>query len=145
MLGYAARRVGRQDAEDVTQGALARAWRAWRPGIENPRAWVFTILDRHIANTLRTAYRHNESPGIEGVTLTAEDPLDAEGRAERAALLAEVVAGIRALPDSQRQALLSAAGLAPARDEAADGGARMLVYRARRSLTNHLARAGWTG
>jgi RNA polymerase sigma-70 factor (ECF subfamily) len=83
LLAYASRLVGgdRQQAEDIVQETLVRAWRhpaALAPeGERSPRAWLFTVarnlaIDSHRARLARP----RESPETASVDLSvADDPM----------------------------------------------------------------------
>ncbi len=99
-------------AEDLTQEAMLKAYRAWhqfRPG-SNARAWLLTI----VRNTFINDYRRRRREG-EVVDLSAIEPyavfdqvqeLDPEGRFFASIVDEEVLRAIRALPEEFREVLL---------------------------------------
>jgi len=146
----------REDAEDIVQEALAKAWRSlesFREG-ENPRSWLVTIL----VNTYRDRYRkQKQAPPV--------TPLDAEDTAvyargletaglgganpEEAVLAAElsdpVLKAIRDLPAVFREPLLLVDLEGLSYHEAAEilgiltGTVMSRLHRARRRLGRALA------
>jgi RNA polymerase sigma factor (sigma-70 family) len=133
LLVYAGRLLGAEGrAEDALQQALLRAWIALRDGAEvgEVRAWLYRIVHNSAVSMLRRA-RHDCVELNEAVDAAAP-----EGGAESRLVVAELFAGLAALPEPQRQAILLTAG-GSSHSEAAvtlgltDGAVRGLVYRAR--------------
>ena len=94
---------GREDAEDLTQDTLARAWRhrqAFQPGT-NLRAWLFTIARNAFLSKHRRAWR--EGP-LEEATL---DSLTTNGADQVwSTELTDTLRAMRSLPDVLREALV---------------------------------------
>jgi len=146
----------REDAEDLVQDALAKAWRsldAFREG-ENPRGWLVAIL----VNAYRDRYRkHKQSPPT--TSLEAEDLYLYAGAVEADALggadpeetvLADtlsdpVLKAIQGLPASFREPLLLVDLEGFSYQEAAEilgvltGTVMSRLHRARRHLARALA------
>jgi RNA polymerase sigma factor (sigma-70 family) len=124
-------------AEDALQQALLQAWLALRDGTEvrDVRAWLFQITHNTALNTLRgSRYDYLElSESLVG----AEAP---ESDLDRRIAVREALAGLAALPELQREALLRTAVEGRSHDEVAaalgltDGAVRGLIYRARATL-----------
>src|SRR4051812_30478516 len=124
-------------AEDAVQDALVRALRAMRAGKvpEEPRAWLLVMVRGCCADRRRAT-----GPAAElGEPLPAAGPSPAETVAGRVALR-QVVDAMRALPESQRAAVVgrelegrSYAELA-ARQDTTVGAVKSLLVRARRTL-----------
>ncbi len=59
VFGYAARRIGRDDAADATAEVFAVAWRRIRSVPDEPEAlpWLFGVARRVVANQQRAAQR----------------------------------------------------------------------------------------
>jgi RNA polymerase sigma factor (sigma-70 family) len=136
LLVYAGRLLGAEGrAEDALQQALLRAWIALRDGAEvgEVRAWLYRIVHNSAVSMLRRA-RHDCVELNEAVDAAAP-----EGGAESRLVVAELFAGLAALPEPQRQAILLTAG-GSSHSEAAvtlgltDGAVRGLVDRARAAL-----------
>jgi RNA polymerase sigma-70 factor (ECF subfamily) len=84
MLGSAS------EADDAVQDAWLRAERAGSAGIENPAAWLTTIVSRVCLNMLRARDRRREEP-LEAVAATPGETAADGGDPEREALLADSV------------------------------------------------------
>ncbi|MFP4003996.1 MAG: sigma factor, partial [Alphaproteobacteria bacterium] len=60
LLGLAYRMLGsRADAEDAVQDAWLR-WREKADGVDNPRAWLTTVVTRLCLDRLKSAQRQRE-------------------------------------------------------------------------------------
>ena len=130
------------DAEDLTQTAMARAWRrrdTYTPG-SNMKAWLLTIVRNQFYSDKRRAWR---------VTwldpLVAEETLAALSNADAPLELEDVRRAMEELPVAQSQAfnLIVIAGL-PYEDAAMIGGCatgtiKSRVHRARKNLAAILA------
>jgi RNA polymerase sigma factor (sigma-70 family) len=124
-------------AEDAVQQALVAAWTALERGYEvrELRPWLFRIAHNTALNHLRVSgYDHDELlDGLRGGP-ALEDEL------ERRIVVRATLAGVAALPERQRQALLRIAVEGrPQEDVAAElgvseGAVRQLVHRARVQL-----------
>lgn len=137
LLRHAARIVGPDRAEDAVQQGLLNAVRALRGSgaPENPEAWLHRLVRNaaidHLRRTPGTRVMLDERPA------TTEGPEEVVLRRERTR---EALAGIAALPDGQRNALLmreihgaSHAEIATALEVSAPA-ARQLIHRARTRL-----------
>lgn len=138
LLGYCRRMLlPTARAEDAVQQALLQAWLALRDGTEvrDVRAWLFQITHNTALNTLRRSrYDYLElSESLVG----AEAP---DSDLDRRIAVREALAGLAALPELQREALLRTAVEGRSHDEVAaalglsDGAVRGLIYRARATL-----------
>lgn len=90
-------------AEDITQEALAKAWRArdsFEPGT-NLWAWVFTILRNEFCSHARRTWReaHWDCEKAEQIAAPADEQ-------EWAMELADTAHALRRLPDCQRESLI---------------------------------------
>lgn len=147
----AVRRLAGDEAEDVAQNALLKAWR--RRDLYDPQRpflpWLITIA-RRLAIDLRRrpreapvgdASRDYDPPSAVGAT-----PFDAAQRREHATLLWQTAK--RELTPQQHAALWLAygEGLTPtevaAKLNIKAGAARVLLHRARRAMAEHLADDG---
>ncbi len=103
LIRYSARHVGRDNAEDVTQHALARAAAHLRddPRPIHLRAWLYRVAHNAAINMrARKDFSHEElSPEIDGV------PQPPELAAQRSEVR-QVVSDLDRLPERQRTALL---------------------------------------
>jgi RNA polymerase sigma factor (sigma-70 family) len=136
LLAYARRLVGVDGrAEDALQQALMGAWLALRDGaeVDEVRPWLHRIVHNSAVTMLRRAQHE---------TVELNEALDAasDGGPESRLAIGELLAGLAALPEPQRRALLLTAISGRSHLEAAatlgltDGAVRGLVYRARASL-----------
>ncbi len=117
-------------AEDITQEALAKAWRArdsFEPGT-NLWAWVFTILRNEFCSHARRTWReaHWDCEKAEQIAAPADEQ-------EWAMELADTAHALRRLPDCQRESLILVAVGGLSYDDAAKF-TRLLAGR---------LRAGW--
>jgi len=87
------------EAEDVTQEAYGRAWRAWKTveTMADPQAWVRTVAWRLAANSLRHRRR-----AARRLRLRAPATPPAEPGVDNVA----IVAALRKLPADQRRAVV---------------------------------------
>jgi RNA polymerase sigma-70 factor, ECF subfamily len=93
----------RDEADDLCQEALAKAWQArarFEPGT-NMKAWVFMILRNQFYSEKRRSWRQRPwDPELADVTLVT-------GGAQQATVeLSQVALKLRALPPEQREALV---------------------------------------
>ena len=101
-----------QDAEDLVQEAVLRAYRSWdryEPGT-NARAWLLTILRHEFINQYRRRKRRPETVSLDAVEghmvfrqLNEDDP---EGRFFDQIVDEKVLQAIDCLPDEFREALV---------------------------------------
>ena len=93
-------------AEDVVQQALLSTWQALRGGtdIQDARAWLYRVTHNGAINALRrSGYRYEElDDALRGADAPDED-------LERRTAVRQALAGLAALPELQRQALLRTA------------------------------------
>jgi RNA polymerase sigma factor (sigma-70 family) len=124
-------------AEDVVQQTFLSAWSALRDGedVRDLRAWLHRIAHNTALNALKRAgYDYDELRDSLRPAPGPDDDL------ERRWIIRETLAGLAALPERQREALLRTAvlgvsGEAVARDLGiSDGALRQLVHRARSAL-----------
>jgi len=107
MFGYATRLLGgdRAEAEDVTQEAMLRLWRAapgWRVGEAKITTWLYPVVTNLCMDRLRRRKRHGDWPETEpedGQPTTVE----AIQQTERLTALDQALGH---LPDRQRQAVV---------------------------------------
>src|SRR5215218_9524820 len=137
LLRHCRRYLPEARAEDALQQALVSAWSALRRGDEVHvlRPWLHRIVHNTSLNALRAAGYDYEQ---------LRDTLHGDGGpaelAERSAVVRQTLAGLAALPERQRQALLQIAVEGRSQDEVAEelglshGAVRQLVHRARSSL-----------
>ena len=124
-------------AEDVVQQAFLSTWQALRGGaeIDDVKPWLFRVVHNGAVNALRrSGYRHEElDEALSGSGAPDED-------LERRIAVRRTLAGLAALPELQREALLRTAVEGRSHEEVArelgisDGAVRGLVYRARVTL-----------
>src|SRR5262245_16360362 len=93
----------REEADDLCQEALAKAWQAratFEPGT-NLKAWLFVILRNQFYSEKRRAWR--PKPWGQGV---ADQTLVSYGEQQSALSLSDLARNLRQLPDEQREALI---------------------------------------
>src|SRR3954453_15930007 len=137
LLRAARRYLPEARAEDALQQAFISAWSALQRGdeIRDLRAWLYRIVHNTALNQLRVAgYDYAElEESLRGTDAPQEEM-------ERRAVVHQTLAGLAALPDRQREALLRVAIEGRSQDEVArelgvtEGAVRQLVHRARLTL-----------
>ena len=138
LLGYCRRLLlSEERAEDALQQALMQAWLALRAGteVQNAKAWLYRIVHNSALNALRVSgYDYcTLSESLSGADAPQED-------LDRRIAVREALAGLAALPQMQREALLRTAVEGSSHREAArelglsEPALRGLVYRARATL-----------
>jgi RNA polymerase sigma factor (sigma-70 family) len=138
LLGYCRRLLlSEERAEDALQQALMQAWLALRAGteVQNAKAWLYRIVHNSALNALRVSgYDYcTLSESLSGANAPQED-------LDRRIAVREALAGLAALPEMQREALLRTAVEGSSHREAArelglsEPALRGLVYRARATL-----------
>jgi RNA polymerase sigma factor (sigma-70 family) len=136
LVRFAGRFVSDARAEDVVQEALVRSHRALMNGDSeiHLRSWLYRIVHNGAISDLRATRQHVElDESIDGVP----QPPDIFERREE---LRGVVKRLKALPDSQRQAIVASELEGTSHDEIArtlettPGGVSQLIFRARTSL-----------
>jgi RNA polymerase sigma factor (sigma-70 family) len=138
LLGYCRRLLlSEERAEDALQQALMQAWLALRAGteVENAKAWLYRIVHNSALNALRVSgYDYcTLSESLSGANAPQED-------LDRRIAVREALAGLAALPEMQREALLRTAVEGSTHRQTAlelglsETAVRGLVYRARAAL-----------
>lgn len=111
LLSYATRMTGdRAEAEDLTQEAMLRIWRAaprWRAGEAKVSTWAYRVM----ANLLTDRFRAKQRQGGGPTRLEdAPDPIDEAPSAEAGLIAADRIArldrALSMLPPRQREALI---------------------------------------
>ncbi len=137
LLAYCRRMTSSEaSAEDALQQGLLQAWTAIHTGAEvrDPRAWLYRIV-----HNVAISSRRRLGP----IPVEIEDTVCANGadhEAERRMAAREALEGLAALPEMQRDVLVSTAVDGLSHEEVADalglssGAVRGLVYRARAAL-----------
>jgi RNA polymerase sigma factor (sigma-70 family) len=134
---YCERALPRSRAEDVVQQVLTKAWCALQDGTEvrSLKPWLYRIAETTVLETERApGYDYDELKR----SLTASGEPEAE--LEQQAIIRKTLAGLAALPDAQREALLRDAFEGQSRAQIADalgvseGAVRQLLHRARATL-----------
>jgi RNA polymerase sigma factor (sigma-70 family) len=126
-------------AEDVLQHALLQAWLALERGVEvrELRPWLYRIVHNTAINLVRSS-REDHGPLSDAAHIHTS--IAAEHDLERRNAVREALAGVAALPDMQRDAILLSAIDGRSHEEVADvlgvshGAVRGLLYRARATL-----------
>ncbi|HWX87467.1 MAG TPA: sigma-70 family RNA polymerase sigma factor, partial [Solirubrobacteraceae bacterium] len=138
LLGYCRRLLlSEERAEDALQQALLQAWLALRSGTEvgEIKPWLYRIVHNTSLNALRVSgYDYCKlSESLSGADAPQED-------LDRRIAVREALAGLAALPEMQREALLRTAVEGRTHQQVArdlglsEPALRGLVYRARASL-----------
>jgi RNA polymerase sigma factor (sigma-70 family) len=137
LLRHCRRYLPEARAEDALQQALVSAWTALRRGdeVRELRPWLHRIVQNASLNALRVAGYDYEQlrETLEGGGGPAE-------LAERSAVVRQALAGLAALPERQREALLQIAVEGRSQEEVAQelglshNAVRQLVHRARSRL-----------
>jgi RNA polymerase sigma factor (sigma-70 family) len=138
LLAYCRRLLLTEErAEDALQQGLLRAWLALQNGTEvrDPKAWMYRIVHNAALNTLReSGYDYAELHETLSGRGAPEEDLD------RRIAVREALAGLAALPELQREALMRTAVEGESHHAVAaellisEGALRGLVYRARATL-----------
>ena len=149
VYSYAYYRIGNHhDAEDLTEQTFLQAWRhferARREADGRPlRPWLIRIAHNLAANYYRDRARRPQT-GLDDASVVSaphEPAQIVEGRHE----LREVLAGVAALPDDRREALIMRFALGMDNREIAralgrsEGATKVLIHRALRQLEATLA------
>jgi RNA polymerase sigma factor (sigma-70 family) len=142
LLAYARRLTGTDPrAEDALQQALLQAWVALR-GDAHPeqfKPWLFRIVHNVVVSGLRRS--QHATVGLDEALETAERVDSVEARMA----FREALAGLAALPEPQRRAIVLTALGGSSHDEAgvelglSSGAVRGLIYRARATLRSAAA------
>jgi RNA polymerase sigma factor (sigma-70 family) len=124
-------------AEDALQQTYLKAWSSLQDGerVRDLRPWLYRIAQNTALDTLKRAgYDYDE------LTESLRSPGGPEADLERRTVMRETLAGLAALPENQREALLRTAVGGDSRSQVAhdlgltDGAVRQLVHRARVTL-----------
>lgn len=124
-------------AEDALQQTFLKAWSSLQEGadVRDLRPWLYRIAQNTALDGLKRAgYDYDE------LTESLRSPGGPEADLERRTVMRETLAGLAALPDNQREALLRTAVGGDSRAQIAhdlgltDGAVRQLVHRARTTL-----------
>jgi RNA polymerase sigma factor (sigma-70 family) len=137
LLRHCRRFLPEARAEDALQQALVSAWGALRRGdeVRELRPWLYRIAHNTSLNALRAAGYDYEQ--LRETLRGGGGPAEL---AERSAVVRQTLAGLAALPERQREALLRIAVDGRTQDEVAEqlglshGAVRQLVHRARTTL-----------
>lgn len=136
LVPFAAAYCPRDQAEDVVQESFARAWRALNESDSEIHlsGWLHTIVRNRALNARRDTRVHSElDETIDGVRQPSDIVLSREE-------LDEVVSAVRALPPTQREALVRSALEGHSHEQIASalstspGAVRQLIFRARHGL-----------
>ena len=137
LLRYCGRALSGPRSEDVVQAVLMKAWVALQNGanVRSLKPWLYRI-------TRTTIFETAETPGYDYTELERSlQPGDEPGsELEQRAVIRKTLAGLAALPEAQREALLRNAFDGQSRAQIAEalgiseGAVRQLLYRARASL-----------
>lgn len=106
---YLLRATGRSsDADDLSQEAFLRAYRAYRelPPDANARAWLFAIATNLFRNHFRAEKRRRTAHATVRATRSEADPEGPEGEAVFNEARALIETSIRRLPPKQRLAFV---------------------------------------
>lgn len=142
VFAHALRMLGgdRAEAEDVTQDALLRLWRAapgWRRGEAKVTTWLYRVTANLCIDRIR---RRRNGPDLDTVPEPMDETPSAATGMQQAARAEALQAALNSLPDRQRQAVIlrHIEGLSnPEIAEIMDIGARAvesLVARGKRAL-----------
>lgn len=138
LLGYCRRLLLRDErAEDALQQGLLQAWLALQDGyvVRDAKPWLYRIVHNCAMNALRVSgYDYNTlSNSLRGADAPEHD-------LDRRIAVREALAGLAALPEMQREALMRTALDGHSHEQVAralglsEGALRGLVYRARVTL-----------
>jgi len=145
LLGYARNLLGgsHHDAEECVQDAFVRALRALRAHPDREialKAWLYTIVRNACLDRLRARASRPQTDLADVSPVLADRRGDPHAALTRREALGDVVAGLRALPERQRVALVqhelegrSHAHVASALG-VSEGASKALVHRARAGL-----------
>lgn len=106
VLAHAQRMLGdRAEAEDVAQEAMLRLWKVapnWRQGEAKVTTWLYRV----VANLCTDRLRKARGVGLDQIAEPEDDAPSAAARLLEADRMAALQAGLNALPDRQRQAVI---------------------------------------
>ncbi len=107
VFGHALRLTGnRTDAEDITQEALLRLWRAapdWRTGEAKVSTWLYRVTGNLCIDRAR-ARRPNVA--LDAIAEPEDGAPGADDRMQEATRMAALQVALTSLPDRQRQAVV---------------------------------------
>jgi RNA polymerase sigma factor (sigma-70 family) len=136
LQGYARRFVRPASAEDVVQQALIDLWARLAAGeqIREVRPWLYRVVHNAALNTIRRSdYRSEQLPEI----VASDSP---HAAFERSVAVREALAGVAALPEQQRAAMVHNAVNGHSRGQIAgfmgvsEGAVGQMLHRARVSV-----------
>lgn len=108
-LGYAARLLGDgAEAEDVTQEAMLRLWRAapdWRAGEAQVSTWLYRVVTNLCTDRMR-ARKRRPAAALDDAPEVPDGGTGAEAGMIEADRMAALQAALDALPERQRQAVV---------------------------------------
>jgi len=135
---YLRRMLPESRSEDALQQTFIKAWSSLGEGgaeVKDLKPWLYRIAHNTALDALkRSGYDYDE------LQESLHSPHATEADLERRAVMRETLAGVAALPDRQREALLRVAVEGQSRAQVAhdlglsDGAVRQLVHRARMTL-----------
>ena len=137
LLRYCRRILPEGRAEDAVQQTWLKAWSALSDGLDvsDLKPWLYRIaFTTSLDAARRSGYDFDELDDSLSLSPGADEDL------ERRAVMRETLAGLAALPENQREALLRTAVEGDSRADIArdlgvtDGAVRQLVHRARANL-----------
>ncbi|EBA07098.1 RNA polymerase sigma factor [Sagittula stellata] len=109
VLAHAFRMLGgdRAEAEDVTQEALLRLWRAapdWRPGEAKVSTWLYRVTANLCIDRMRR--RSRAGPALDDIPEPEDERPSAAQHMQQAARAEALQAALDQLPERQRQAVV---------------------------------------
>ncbi len=109
VFAHACRLLGgdRAEAEDITQEAMLRLWRAapgWRAGEAKPRTWLYKVTANLCIDRLRK--RRGGMADIDDIAEPADDAPSVERKMQMSERAAALQNALQQLPDRQRQAVV---------------------------------------
>jgi RNA polymerase sigma factor (sigma-70 family) len=136
--GYLRRMLPESRTEDALQQSFIKAWTALREGgvqVRDLKPWLYRIAHNTALDALKkVGYDYEE------LEESLRSPSAPDADLERRTVIRETLAGVAALPERQREALLRVAVEGQSRAQVAhdlglsDGAVRQLVHRARMTL-----------
>lgn len=93
------------EAEDVAQDAMMRLWRVapeWRAGEAKVTTWLYTVT----ANLCTDRLRKRRAVGLDDIGEPADDAPSADAQLQQKSRMDALQAGLDALPERQRQAVV---------------------------------------
>ncbi len=108
VFGHAVRMLGGDaaEAEDITQEALLRLWRAapdWRRGEAKVTTWLYRVTANLCIDRMR---RRRGGPALDAIPEPVDKTPSVADEMQNAARVAALQTALEALPDRQRQAVI---------------------------------------